>query len=449
MGILHLRRYICVNFDTSQSQMSLFLSGATMPERAAGDMLSSDDETSSYEEVPEETREEAKPAEPEPEQEGESSASEDTASEESTGKREVPAPKPEGRVEVRSRVRPRSPEAREGRPKRRSPVEHVGRPRRPRSPSAPAGGKAKGKSKGKKGAKAQEYTRCGICRQAVKNTPCSQDQHRYWSTWCNTWRRYNAGMSWDLAQAAAERQKRRRERREQRPEERPVKHHKEKEPSRKERPDKKKGDKKGDKKKRKTRPVTPSPEPARPAGKRDRPPSSSGDEGPRSHGVRKQWTKVFHWVKLWSRHRIPWPAGRTCGSIALRGGWLWAQAFRSFVLRAWTCGPMHAAGHVGCCRTCGSAGIRFLCTGRIHHVKADFVEASLKTLQYKTTSSCSCFFSHHKICFIVASCAWTAERIAGHTQAKNVCVSWLMHVRSRFKFRLAFRSCSFFALQLE
>ena len=239
--------------------LSLSLSGAVMPERTAGDISSSEDE-SSYEEV---VVEEPKPVEPEPELPGDTTSSEETTSDESTKKRtrEVEGPRgelrgrpknrsPETRREGRALPegrdkRPRSPEPPAGRDKRpRSPSPPAGRDKRPRSPEPPEGGKAKGKSKGKKGA--QQYVPCPICRTQVKNNVCSKDQHQYWSVCCNTWRRYNAGMTWNLAQAAAERQKRRRERRERREqqgEEIPAKHRKGKEVARKEKAEKKKGDK--------------------------------------------------------------------------------------------------------------------------------------------------------------------------------------------------------------
>ena len=241
-----------------------------MPERTAGDISSSEDE-SSYEEV---VVEEPKPVEPEPELPGDTTSSEETTSDESTKKRarEVEGPRgelrgrpknrsPETRREGRALPegrdkRPRSPDPPAGRDKRpRSPSPPAGREKRPRSPEPPEGGKAKGKSKGKKGA--QQYVPCPICRTQVKNNVCSKDQHQYWSVWCNTWRRYDAGMTWNLAQAAAERQKRRRERRERREqqgEEIPAKHRKGKEVARKEKAEKSKSHKgKKDKKEKKGR----------------------------------------------------------------------------------------------------------------------------------------------------------------------------------------------------
>ena len=319
-----------------------------MPERTAGDISSSEDE-SSYEEV---VVEEPKPVEPEPELPGDTTSSEETTSDESTKKRtrEVEGPRgelrgrpknrsPETRREGRALPegrdkRPRSPEPPAGRDKRpRSPSPPAGRDKRPRSPEPPEGGKAKGKSKGKKGA--QQYVPCPICRTQVKNNVCSKDQHQYWSVWCNTWRRYNAGMTWNLAQAAAERQKRRRERRERREqqgEEIPAKHRKGKEVARKEKAEKKKGDKgKKDKKEKKGRRGHPAQAQSLPGllGRKaeDLQARLETRRNPAaSRGSRKQWTKVYHWVQLWELRGIT----MTCGSYSA----VWLEATRRLI-EAW------------------------------------------------------------------------------------------------------------------
>ena len=285
-----------------------------MPPRAVD--LSSEEETaSSYEEVPVEEPA-AKAAEPEPELEGDTTSSEESveSKESKRGRSREKAASPRAKrarspevPEGTKAKRPRSPEVPEGNKAKRprSPeMPERARAKRAYSPPVSEGGKAKGKSKGKDkgkkgGSKADEFVRCGICWQYVKNNACSRDQHQYWSVACNTWRRVNAGMSWSKASAAADRQKLRREQRHalEGPAVETVP--KKKEPSRKDKAEKK--EKKKEKKVKKTkRRVSPSPEPARPSGKKGgRPPSSSDEDEPRgSRGSGKQWTKVFHWVKL-------------------------------------------------------------------------------------------------------------------------------------------------------
>ena len=176
--------------------------------------------------------------------------------------------------------------------RRRSPV----RDKRPATPERPP---SKGKSKGK--SKDGRYVRCPHCWQYVVNTQCSQEQHRYWSIYCNTWRRYQRGGTWEAATAAAERANRRRQ-------ERSTGNRETKELTEKAAPrckpekERRKKDKKVDKEKRKKRKrVSPSPEPRKPlGGKHRRPPSSDDEPPPKEHrsSSSKGWTKVWHWVKL-------------------------------------------------------------------------------------------------------------------------------------------------------
>lgn len=81
--------------------------------------------------------------------------------------------------------------------------------------SAARGNEAKGKGKGKigKGKTRKEKNFCEHCWSEVGDHQSSKDQHQYWSIECLRWQRFNQGMDWDEALAAAHRMKNRREER--------------------------------------------------------------------------------------------------------------------------------------------------------------------------------------------------------------------------------------------
>ena len=170
-------------------------------------------------------------------------------------------------------------------------------------------GRGKSKSKSEKGRRA-----CPVCWQKVVDTQAGMEQHQYWCVPCNAWKRHNKGESWENALAAAERQKERRTARfnaqgtasASKPEA-PKKEDKKKkkkevkeETKKKKRRGKATGSKetKGKVEKGKRKPSS-SPDP-RPAKKEKKGPDTSSDsEGKGSgRGRGKQWTKVWHWVKI-------------------------------------------------------------------------------------------------------------------------------------------------------
>ena len=87
----------------------------------------------------------------------------------------------------------------------------------PEPESSPRGGPAgaeKGKGKGiGKGKPGQGRNFCEHCWTEVGDHQSSTDQHQYWSIPCLRWHRFNQGMDWESALAAAHRMKNRRQER--------------------------------------------------------------------------------------------------------------------------------------------------------------------------------------------------------------------------------------------